>query len=184
MYKRQTWGDVPEGRFRAGRTILEHGLDGVVALHSLSKRSNFAGARFGFYAGDPDLVWYLSEIRKHSGNMVPGPVQHAAIAALGDDDHVDVQRGVYHERLELMADVMRSCGLDVDMPEGGFYLWVPAPDGDAWALTRWLAEHGGALVSPGEFYGEAGAGHIRIAVVQPTDRLRLVADRLSSAPSW
>jgi aspartate/methionine/tyrosine aminotransferase len=179
-----TWGDVPEGRFRAGRTILEHGLDGVVALHSLSKRSNFAGARYGFYAGDPDLVWYLSEIRKHSGNMVPGPVQHAAIAALGDDDHVDVQRGLYHERLELMADVMRSSGLDVDMPEGGFYLWVPAPDGDAWALTRWLAEHGGALVSPGEFYGEAGAGHIRIAVVQPTDRLRLVADRLSSAPGW
>ena len=116
--------------------------------------------------------------------MVPGPVQHAAIAALADDDHVDVQRDLYHERLALMAEVMRGRGLDVAMPEGGFYLWVPAPDGDAWALTRWLAEHGGALVSPGEFYGEAGAGHIRIALVAPTDRLRLVADRLASAPAF
>ena len=174
-----TWGAVPDGRRRAGRTILEHGLDGVLAVHSLSKRSNFAGARFGFYGGDPDLVWFLSEVRKHSGNMVPGPVQHAAIAALADDDHVDEQRDRYLERLTFMAETLRATGLDVGLPDGGFYLWLEAPGGDAWALTRRLAEAGGVLVSPGEFYGDAGAGHVRVAVVEPMDRLRLVADRLS-----
>jgi aspartate/methionine/tyrosine aminotransferase len=72
----------------------------------------------------------------------------------------------------------RAYGLDVALPGGGFYLWVPAPDGDAWGFTRRLATDAGILVSPGEFYGSAGAGHVRIAVVQPDDRLALVAPRL------
>lgn len=173
-----TWGAVPVGRKRAGRSILEHGVDGVLALHSLSKRSNFAGARFGFYAGDSELVWYLSELRKHSGNMVPGPVQHGAIAALNDDDHVDVQRQRYHDRLVYMAKVMTECGLPSQVPAGGFYLWTAAPGGDAWGAARWLAEHGGMLVSPGEFYGPQGSGHIRLALVDSMERLELIAQRL------
>ena len=64
-------------------------------------------------------------------------------------------------------------------PAGAFYLWAPAPDGDAWALARLLAERGGVLVSPGEFYGPEGRGHVRVAVVQPEERLALVADRLA-----
>jgi len=174
-----TWGDVPAGRRRGGRTILEHGTEGVLALHSLSKRSNLAGARFGFYAGDPELIWFLSEVRKHSGNMVPGPVQHAAIAALSDDAHVDVQRDRYAERLAYMAEVLGGCGIDADLPQGGFYLWVPAPGGDAWEVARWLATEGGVLVSPGEFYGAAGEHYFRVAVVEDLDRLRLVGDRLA-----
>ena len=63
-------------------------LDGVVAVHSLSKRSNLAGVRVGFYAGDADLVDYLQEVRKHAGLMVPGPAQAAGVAALDDDEHV------------------------------------------------------------------------------------------------
>jgi len=165
-----------------GRTILETGLDGVLALHSLSKRSNFAGGRFGFYAGDLDLVFFLSEIRKHAGNMVPGPVQHAAIAALNDDAHVDAQRDRYFERLNYVAGLLRSGGLDVELPAGGFYLWLRAPGGDAWALTNWMAEHLGVLVSPGEFYGPAGSEHVRLALVDSMDRLRLIEQRLSAAP--
>lgn len=162
-----------------GSTILGSGLDGVLALHSLSKRSNFAGGRFGFYAGDPDLVYFLSEVRKHAGNMVPGPVQHAAIAALNDDAHVDLQRAIYHERLVFMAETLRATGLEVDLPAGGFYLWLRAPEGDAWALTRKLAEEAGVLVSPGEFYGPAGSEYVRLALVDSMDRLGLVADRLA-----
>ena len=181
-YVEFTWGgDVPAGRTQPGRTILEHGTDGVVAVHSLSKRSNLAGVRAGFYAGDPDLVHWLREIRKHAGNMVPGPVQAAAVAAFNDDDHVDAQREIYWRRLNVMADVLRSCGWDVDLPGGAFYLWVRAADGDAWAMVDHLASKGGALVSPGEFYGDAGAAHVRVAVVQPDDRLRLVAERLGVA---
>ena len=117
-----------------GRTILEHGLDGVLAVHSLSKRSNLAGARAGFYAGDAALVSYLSEVRKHAGFMVPGPVQAAAVAAWGDDGHVDEQRARYLGRLDAMAKALATVGVDAPRPAGAFYLWAPAPDGDAWAL--------------------------------------------------
>ncbi len=161
-----------------GRTILEHGVDGVLAVHSLSKRSNLAGVRAGFYAGDGDLVHYLSELRKHAGFMVPGPVQAAAIAAWGDQDHVVMQRERYQQRLARFAEILRALDVEVALPDGAFYLWAAAPDGDAWALVRRLAEQGGALVSPGEFYGPDGAGFIRVAVVQPDERLDLVAQRL------
>lgn len=162
-----------------GRTILSEGVDGVVSLHSLSKRSNLAGARAGFYVGDPELVHYLSEVRKHAGFMVPGPVQAAAVVALGDDQHVDEQRERYLRRMKTMAAALRSLDVDTDLPAGAFYLWAPAPDGDAWGLAARLAERGGALVAPGDLYGAAGAGRVRIAVVQPDDRLDLVAERLS-----
>lgn len=163
-----------------GRTIVAHGLDGVLAVHSLSKRSNLAGVRAGFYVGDADLVRYLSELRKHAGFMVPGPVQAAAVVALGDDAHVDRQRERYQRRLESLAAALRASGIDCPQPQGAFYLWAVAPDGDAWGLTRALAREAGTLVSPGEFYGPVGADHVRIAVVQPDDRLGLVADRLAT----
>lgn len=166
-----------------GSTILSTGIDGVIALHSLSKRSNFAGGRFGFYAGDSELVYFLSEVRKHAGNMVPGPVQYAAIAALNDDAHVDVQRERYFERLNYVAGLLRGIGLDVDLPAGGFYLWLRAPQGDAWAMTNWFAEHAGVLASPGEFYGPAGSEYVRLALVDSMDRLRLVEQRLAAAPA-
>jgi succinyldiaminopimelate transaminase len=161
-----------------GRTILESGPEGVLAVHSLSKRSNLAGVRVGFYAGDPELVHWLQEIRKHTGAMVPGPSQAAAVVALGDQDHVDEQRERYRRRLAAMIEVLGGLGLDAPMPEGGFYLWVPAPDGDAWALVDRLADTAGLIVSPGEFYGSAGAGHIRVAVVQPDTDIDEVRNRL------
>ncbi|MGA0218436.1 MAG: aminotransferase class I/II-fold pyridoxal phosphate-dependent enzyme [Ilumatobacteraceae bacterium] len=162
------------------RTILETGVSGVVAVHSLSKRSNLAGARVGFYAGDPDIVGYLSEVRKHVGMMVPGPAQAAGIAALADDEHVELQRERYYERLTLMAEVLSDWAqCEIPMPQGGFYLWVPV--GDAWAFVERLMSDGGALVSPGEFYGDDGASYVRVAVVQPTERIQLVADRLAGS---
>ena len=162
-----------------GRTILESGLDGVVAVHSLSKRSNLAGVRVGFYAGDAELVGYLQEIRKHVGMMVPGPAQAAGIAALDDDDHVEQQRARYRSRLELLASVLSDwSGEPVGLPDGAFYLWIPVNDG--WEYTERLARDGGALVSPGEFYGADGTPFVRVAVVQPDDRIRLVAERLTA----
>jgi succinyldiaminopimelate transaminase len=163
------------------RTILTDGRDGtvgVVAVHSLSKRSNLAGARAGFYAGDPELVHYLAEVRKHVGMMVPGPVQAAAVAAWGDDAHVDEQRERYRRRLERLRAVLAAVGVDAPMPAGAFYLWAPAPGGDAWSLAKRLAAEAGALVSPGEFYGRGGEGFVRVAAVQPDDRVTLVAERL------
>ena len=171
-YVEFTWDGPP-------RTILEHGSDGVVAVHSLSKRSNLAGARAGFYAGDGDLVGYLKEVRKHAGFMVPGPVQAAAAAALADDEHVAVQRARYCERIDYFAKVLASRVGDVPLPGGAFYLWVGAPGGDAWAFAESLAADGGVLVTPGDTFGVQGSGSVRVALVQPMERLRLVEARLS-----
>lgn len=159
------------------QSILQHGLDGVIAVHSLSKRSNLAGVRVGFYAGDAEIVEYLQEVRKHAGFMVPGPAQAAGVAALDDDEHVRVQRDRYRTRLEFMASTLSKwSGIDIAMPDGGFYLWFNA--GDAWSFTEKLAREGGALVSPGDFYGAGGSHNVRVAVVQPDTALQLVAKRL------
>ncbi len=175
-YAEFTWEGSPQ-------TVLGHGggpggLDGVVAVHSLSKRSNLAGMRVGWYSGDPELVDYLREVRKHAGFMVPGPAQLAAAVALTDAAHVRQQRERYWGRLERARAILSGLGVDCDLPGGGFYLWAPAPGGDGWAWTRWLAERGGMLVSPGSFYGPRGDGFVRLAMVAPIERLDEVAQRL------
>jgi succinyldiaminopimelate transaminase len=176
-YAEFTWDGPP-------RSMLEHGFDGVVAVHSLSKRSNLAGVRVGFFAGDPELVAFLGLVRRHAGLMVPGPAQAAGAVALADDAHVDVQRGRYRERLTFLADVLTRWGCPAARPEGAFYLWVPVPGerwSDAWSMAEELARTAGLLVGPGDLYGEAGAGFVRIAMVQPMVRLELVAERLLGA---
>ncbi|HEV2885269.1 MAG TPA: aminotransferase class I/II-fold pyridoxal phosphate-dependent enzyme [Jatrophihabitans sp.] len=162
-------------------TVLRAGTAGVLALHSLSKRDNFAGARIGFYAGDAELVHYLREVRKHAGLMPPGPVQHAATVALADDEHVERQRQRYWLRMQRLCQVLAAVGLPAKMPDGAFYLWLQAPDGDAWAATRMLAERAGIVASPGEFYGPASTGYLRVAAVAPDERIELAARRVGLA---
>jgi succinyldiaminopimelate transaminase len=176
-YAEFTWSGPP-------RSVLQHGPEGVVAVHSLSKRSNLAGLRVGFFAGDEELVGFLRAVRQHAGLMVPGPAQAAGAVALADDRHVTAQRDRYRERLEYLAGVLAEYGCPVPLPEGGFYLWVPVPAGrwpDAWAMAEALATEGGMLVSPGDLYGEGGGDHVRVAVVQPMERLELVGQRLARA---
>jgi aspartate/methionine/tyrosine aminotransferase len=175
-YAEYTWAGPPRTVLGQGRG--PQGLGGVLAVHSLSKRSNMAGMRVGWYSGDPEVVGFVREVRKHAGLMVPGPVQQAATAALGDSRHVADQRRRYWERLVRGREILAAIGVECDLPGGGFYLWAPAPEGDDWAWTRWLAERGGVLVSPGSFYGSAGAGYVRLAMVAPLERLELVAHRL------
>ncbi len=186
-YADYTWEGEP-------RSILESGSEGVLALHSLSKRSNMAGLRVGFYAGDHDTVRHLSEVRKHAGLMVPAPAQAAAAAALGDEDHVLVQRSRYRERLEMLSQALEALGFEAPLPEGTFYLWVRWPAGalprvgrghdadssqrlSGWQVAEWFAATAGALVSPGELYGDSD-GHVRIAVVRPTEQVAEVVQRL------
>lgn len=163
-------------------TALASGAAGVLAVHSLSKRSNMAGFRTGFVAGDPDLVRYLGEVRKHAGLMTAAPIQAAAVAALGDDVHVATQRARYTERRELMLAGLAAHGLVHDGGPAPFYLWLRSVDqvDDGWELAARLAESG-TLVAPGSLYGPAGADHVRLALTQPTERLQLALDRLAAA---
>jgi succinyldiaminopimelate transaminase len=150
---------------------------GVLALHSLSKRSNLAGYRFGFAAGDPAVIATLLEVRKHAGMMVPGPVQAAAVAALGDDAHVVAQRAVYRARRELLMAALTAAGLRIDHSTAGLYLWATR-DEPCWTTVAWLAERG-ILVAPGEFYGVAGARHVRVALTATDERVTAAAQRLA-----
>jgi succinyldiaminopimelate transaminase len=183
-YAEFTW----EGR---PRTILESGTEGLVAVHSISKRSNCAGLRVGFYAGDEELVHYLVEVRRHAGFMIPGPIQLAGSVALEDDAHVDVQREIYRRRLARFIELLELVGVKAAFPGGGFYLWIKVPEGPwqadeqpgegpEWAFARYLARIAGVLVSPGDFYGPAGVGYVRIAMVQPDDRLELAGERFAA----
>ena len=170
-YADYTWKDRP-------RTILEHGPDNVLAVHSISKRSNLSGARAGFYAGDADIVAYLRLVRQHAGLMVAAPIQSAVALAYGDDVHVEAQRDVYYGRLHVLGDALRACGVHCPAPEGSFYLWCSREGMTGWQLAAWLAEATGLIVSPGELYGPSGVDFVRIAMVQPDERIELAALRL------
>ncbi len=160
-------------------TALHAGADGVLVVHSLSKRSNLAGLRAGFVAGDPGLVRYLGEVRKHAGFMVPSPVQAAAAAALGDDAHVEIQRARYAARRARLTPVLAAHGFRSDGGPSTFYLWLGSDRGeDGWAMAARLAETAGLLVAPGDLYGPAGTHHARVALSLRDDDIGTVVDRL------
>ncbi|MBX6167503.1 MAG: succinyldiaminopimelate transaminase [Thermobispora bispora] len=150
--------------------------EGLLAVHSLSKRSNLAGYRAGFIAGDPQLVRRLLEIRKHAGMMVPAPVQAAMVAVLDDDRHAEEQRERYARRRAALRPALERAGWIIEHSVAGLYLW--ATNGtDCWEQVRALAERG-ILVAPGEFYGPAGRRYVRIAVTASDERIAAAVDRL------
>jgi succinyldiaminopimelate transaminase len=163
-------------------TALLSGTAGVLACHSLSKRSNMAGFRVGFVAGDAELIEYLGATRKHAGLIVPTPMQAAGAASLADDEHVFEQRDRYEKRRKLMLDGLGAQGLVHDGGPALFYLWLRAAEStdDGWEVAARLAE-AGTLVAPGSLYGPAGADHVRLALTQPTERLELVLERLAES---
>jgi succinyldiaminopimelate transaminase len=173
-----------QGEPAAPPTALATGASGVLAVHSLSKRSNMAGLRAGFVAGDPELVSYLGETRKHAGLMVPLPIQAAAAAALHDDEHVEAQRRRYAARRAIVLPALAAQGLVHDGGPATFYLWLRAGQeaDDGWEIAARLAE-AGTLVAPGDLYGPAGADHVRLALTQTDDRLRLALERLAESSS-
>ncbi|GGM43009.1 aminotransferase [Longimycelium tulufanense] len=152
-------------------------LDGLLAVHSLSKSSNLAGYRAGFVTGDPQLVRGLLEVRKHAGMIMPRPVQAAMTAALLDDEHVSAQKALYGRRRAQLKRALLTAGFRVDHSEAGLYLWV-SRDEDAWTTLDWFADRG-ILVAPGTFYGPGGAQHVRISLTAPDERVTAAVARLS-----
>lgn len=150
--------------------------EGLLAVYSLSKQSNVAGYRAAFVAGDPALVAALLQVRKHAGMMMPGPVQAALVAALGDDEHVAEQKLRYGIRRETLREALEGAGYRVDHSDAGLYLWATR-DEDGFSTVAALAERG-ILVAPGSFYGAAGARHVRIALTATDERVQAAADRL------
>lgn len=163
--------------------VCEGDASGLLVLYSLSKQSNLAGYRGGLIYGDPALVAPIVSVRKHSGLMVPAPVQHAMAVALNDTEHVERQRSVYAVRRALLLEALTDAGLDVDPDSAaGLYLWVadPANPTDSWALVNRLAELG-ILVAPGNFYGTAAHGRVRVALTATDERIQAAASRIREA---
>jgi len=148
----------------------------LLAVHSLSKRSNLAGYRAGFIVGDSKLIAQIREIRKHAGMMVPLPVQKAMVAALSDNVHVAEQRARYNARKVKVQSAIEKHGFKVDHSEAGLYLWATRGESD-WQSVAWFAERG-ILVTPGNFYGSKGANHIRIAMTATDAQIAELVARL------
>jgi succinyldiaminopimelate transaminase len=152
--------------------------DGLLAVHSPSKRSNLAGYRCGFVAGDRAVVGELLAVRKNLGLMQPGPQQVAMAAALADDSHAQEQRARYAVRRTTLRSALESAGFRIDHSEGSLYLWATR-DQDCWDTVADLAGLG-VLVAPGTFYGPSGRRHVRVALTATDERVAAAAGRLAS----
>ena len=153
--------------------------DGLLAVHSLSKRSNLAGYRFGFVTGDPTVVHPLLGVRKHAGLMVPTPIQWAAQVAYSDDGHLIEQRARYLRRREILIPAFTAAGFRIDDSQAGLYLWATR-DEPCMETVEWLAQRG-ILVAPGDFYGPKGREHVRVALTASDERIETAANRLFSS---
>ncbi len=153
-------------------------LDGVLAVFSLSKRSNLAGYRAGFVTGDPALMRDLLLVGRQAGMMVPAPVQAAMIAALSDDAHAAEQKARYAARRTILVAGLRAAGFTIKHSEAGLYLWAARPGLDCWAACELLATECGILVGPGSMYGPEGSAYIRVALTATDERVAAAGDRL------
>ncbi|WP_171672425.1 succinyldiaminopimelate transaminase [Kribbella sandramycini] len=153
-------------------------FDNLLAVHSLSKRSNLAGYRGGFVVGDETVVAELLAVRKHAGLMVPSPIQAAMAAAFADDVHVDEQRERYLRRRTLLRDALTAAGWNITLSNGGLYLWADHPTDEAYTQLGTLAEYG-ILAAPGTFYNPGATHHIRVALTATDERIEAAAKRLT-----
>ncbi|WP_431995838.1 bifunctional succinyldiaminopimelate transaminase/glutamate-prephenate aminotransferase [Streptomyces griseoflavus] len=152
-------------------------LDGIVSVHSLSKRSNLAGYRAAFLAGDPAVLGPLLQIRKHGGMMTSAPTQAAVVAALSDDEHVRVQRERYAARRTALRAALLAHGFRIEHSEASLYLWATR-DESCWTTVAHLADLG-ILVAPGDFYGPAGADFVRVALTATDPQIHAAVTRLT-----
>ena len=158
-------------------------LTGLLSVYSLSKQSNLAGYRAAFTAGDPELIAGLVNSRKHAGMIVPAPVQAAMRAALEDDAHVVAQKALYRDRRERLRGAVEAFGLSIEHSEAGLYLWCRGEgrtEQDTWDLMGELARLG-IVAGPGVFYGQGGAGFVRIALTASDERIDAAVERLRAA---
>ena len=145
----------------------------LVVFQSLSKRSNLPGLRVGFAAGDPDFLARYLDLRNVAAPQVPVPLQEVAVAAYGDEKHVEENRRLYAEKFDL-ADRVVTDRYGYRRPAGGFFLWLDVSrHGGSEAVATRLWREAGLRVLPGRYIAHdqadgsnPGADYIRVAMVQ------------------
>jgi len=158
-------------------TLLTHGLDNLIGLWTLSKRSAMTGFRSGFMAGDPRLIDALKRFRPSLGNATPDFIQEAAIAAWNDDAHTPAQREAYAAKRRLFLEAFARRGWAVEASEATFYLWMRAPGGDDVDFVESLLRLG-IVTTPGSYLGPGGEGYVRWALVPALEQCREAIARL------
>jgi succinyldiaminopimelate transaminase len=184
-YLELTWEDEPAVSV-LHPDVCGGSHDGILAVHSLSKRSNLAGYRCAFVAGDPSLVGELLAVRKNVGLMMPAPQQAAMVAALEADQDAAEQHARYRARRAKLREALTAAGFRIDHSEGSLYLWAQRHIGgggeDCWDTVSWLADRG-ILAAPGAFYAPvgspAGARHVRVAFTASDERIDAAVARLA-----
>jgi alanine-synthesizing transaminase len=151
--------------------------DVAVEFTSLSKTYSMPGWRIGFAAGNPQLIAALARVKSYLDYGAFTPIQVAATAALnGPQDCVDEMRAIYRERRDVLVDGLRRAGWDVPVPTASMYIWAPIPEPftslGSVAFSKLLLKEASVAVSPGLGFGEHGDGHVRIALVENTQRIR------------
>ena len=161
-------------------SVLQVGeLTNVLAFHTLSKRSSMTGYRSGFVAGDPELIAALRRLRPSVGVTPQEFVQRASVAAWSDERHVGEMRAAYGRKRKLFLDLFAASGIHVAGSVATFYLWVAVPSGKTsldWSLE--LLDAADVLVAPGSFFGPAGEGFVRMAMVPSLDECERAAEAL------
>jgi succinyldiaminopimelate transaminase len=152
----------------------------VVAFNTLSKRSSMPGYRSGFAAGDPAIVAALKRYRPNVGVAPQEFVQRAAVAAWRDEQHVDAVRDVYRAKRHVVLPAFEALGLRHAGGDASFFLWLALPDGErsSEAYAQRLLDQG-VLVAPGAFFGGAGEGYVRVALVPTLAECRKAAELLT-----
>lgn len=180
-YAELGWGKWSSNRIPSllDPAVCDGNHENLLALYSLSKQSNLAGYRAAFAAGDRDLIQPIVNLRMHTGLMMPAPVQQAVIAALGDEEHVAIEREIYSNRREKLLAAIKAYGFLVADSEAGLYLWASLGE-DCWLTVKRMAELG-ILVVPGEFYEAGGSEYVRFSITASDDKIDEAANRLSNA---
>ena len=153
---------------------------GVIVAFSLSKRSGMTGYRSGALVGDPELIAAQRTLRPNIGTASPEFVQHAAVAAWSDDDHVAQRRAIFDAKRAIMLDFSGRAGLRVSGSAATFYLWLAAPGSDDVAYAEALLRER-VVVSPGRAFGAGGQGWLRLALVPSADGCRAAVEAWSAA---
>ncbi len=174
-YVEFAWDDAPVSVLHPD--ICGDTTEGLLAIHSLSKRSNLAGYRCAFVAGDRRVIDELLAVRKNLGLQMPEPQQAVMAAVLADDAHVAEQRQRYAARRVLLREALEGAGFRVDHSEGSLYLWATRGE-DCWDTVAALAAEG-ILVAPGAFYGPRGTQHVRVALTATDERVAAAVRRLA-----
>ncbi|MDO9712406.1 LL-diaminopimelate aminotransferase [Paracraurococcus lichenis] len=172
-YAELYFGDVPPPSVLE----VEGAKDITVEFTSMSKTYNMPGWRMGFAAGNPRLIAALARVKSYLDYGAFTPIQVAAAAALnGPQDSVAAMRVLYKERRDLLVKGLRQAGWDVPSPEGSMFIWAPIPEKfrhlGSVEFSKLLLARAKVAVAPGLGFGEHGDGHVRIALVENSHRMR------------